>query len=270
LTDSDHDSTDAAPENADTMDDGYDEEGEYDEAGDDSGDGGTSRHRSVWIPVVVLVVVIALAGAGLGLWITRGGSSAAAGPEGVALQNVPDLAPASTTESGAPVGGITCRTSAQQKVKYHIHVHVAIFVNGGQRRIPAGVGIPPPQVHEHFADGLFIDNAVIGGCLYWLHTHVNDGVIHVESPYKGVFTLGQFFDIWNQPLGPNQVGSATGPVIVYENGKRFHGNPRDVPLLANAVIQLNVGQPVVPFQAMHLKVKGLCGEGKLNCSSKAG
>ena len=49
-------------------------------------------------------------------------------------------------------------------------------------------------------------------CYYWLHTHTNDGVIHVESPTQRLYTLGDFFDIWRQPLSARRVGAATGTI----------------------------------------------------------
>jgi hypothetical protein len=226
-----------------------------------------------WAPVLWSLVVLVLVGTGL----AGCGSSAAhtplvvESPEGVAIENAPDLAPASTTAAGQPVEGITCRTSAQQVVKYHIHVHVAIYVNGLEKRIPAGAGIPSPQLVEHIglgkplADELFVDNGV-GGCLYWLHVHSNDGVVHVESPYKHTFTLGQFFDIWGLPLGPDQVGPANGAVVAFENGRRYP-DPRSVPLLPQGVIQLGVGRPVVAFQPLVFKVNGLCSSSSRNCAS---
>jgi hypothetical protein len=241
---------------------------EHDADGPSEDEDDSPPPRRLWIPITVLVGVLALAGLGLGLWLS-GGTSATTGPEGVPIQPVPDLASADTTASGAPVDGIGCRTSMQQTVAYHIHVHVTIFVNGQPRRIPAGAGIASPRLDEHMANGLFVDNG-LSGCLYWLHVHANDGIIHVESPNNGVFTLGQFFDIWQQPLGPGEVGPAKGTVVAFENGKQFAGSPRDIPLLPHAVIQLDVGTPVVPFQPLTFKVTGTCGAGTLSCSSPSG
>lgn len=139
--------------------------------------------------------------------------------------------------TGATVDGIQCQTSEQ--VAYHIHAHLAIFVSGASRTVPAGVGIPgPQQVQSGFVVG--------GKCLYWLHTHDTTGIIHIESPAQRVYTLGQFFDIWGQPLSSTQVGSASGHVTVYLNGKPFAGDPRTIKLTPHAVIQLDVGTVVPP------------------------
>jgi hypothetical protein len=129
--------------------------------------------------------------------------------------------------TGATVDGIQCQTSEQ--VAYHIHAHLAIYASGDPQTVPAGIGIPG------------------GKCLYWLHTHDATGVIHVESPAQRAYTLGQFFDIWGQPLSTTQVGRATGNVTVFLNGKRFSGDPRSIKLTPHALIQLDVGK-VVPTQ----------------------
>jgi hypothetical protein len=51
-----------------------------------------------------------------------------------------------------------------------------------------------------------------GSCFAWLHTHSADGIIHTESPVTRTFTLGEFFDVWGQPLSSRQVGPAHRPV----------------------------------------------------------
>jgi hypothetical protein len=125
---------------------------------------------------------------------------------------------------GRTIDGVQCQTSEQAAV--HVHAHLAIFVNGSAQTVSQGIGIP-------------------GGCMYWLHTHDADGVVHVEAPQQRQYTLGTFFDIWGKPLGPSQVGGDRGTVVAYVNGQRFTGNPRDIPLTEKAVIQLGVGAPVV-------------------------
>lgn len=218
--------------------------------------------------LVAGAALVVLAGLGTGLAFGLSGSSTPppAGPEGVAVRNVPDLAPADTTMTGAPVDGITCRTSANEVVKYHVHVHVAVFVDGSERRLPAGAGIAQ-RFAMHLGNGLFVLNDANGGCLYFLHVHADDDILHIESPVKATYTLGQFFDLWGQPLGPDQVGPARGTVTAFENGAPFHGNPRDIPLLPQAVVQLDVGRPVVAYQPVPFKVTGICASTGAGCAA---
>jgi len=221
------------------------------------------RPRIIASSLIVLVIVVA--GTATAVLLTRT-PSAKVGPEGVVVLNVPNLAPASTTQTGKTVDGITCRPLAKETVKYHVHIHVEAFVDGKQMRLPAGIGITKPFVVQHYSSGPF-DDVGLYDCLYWLHTHVADGIVHVEAPAKQSFTLGQFFDVWGQPLGPNQVGPAKGKVVVYENGKRLTGNPRLTPLSPHGDIQIDVGTPVVAFQPFTFKVSGACGQGTLSCST---
>lgn len=243
------------------------DESEVDEDFPADEEGHEGGRRGQRFPLIILAVVTLAGGLTLGLLYGLSGNSSPppATPEGVPVQHVPDLASPDTTAAGTPVDGITCRTAADQVVRYHIHILVDVYVDGRRVRIPAGVGIPPPRTVEHFPGGVFLDNGP-SGCLYWLHVHANDGVIHVESPFKATFTLGQFFDVWHQPLGPSQVGPERNPVTAFENGKRFIGNPRNIPLLPHAVIQLDVGRPVVPFVPEHFTVMGVCGAGVTSCA----
>jgi hypothetical protein len=109
------------------------------------------------------------------------------------------------------------------------------------RPIPAGVGIVSP-VAEATADGPFY---AASRCDYWLHVHTQDGVIHIESPTARTYTLGEFFDIWGQPLSSTRIASATGRLTVFVNGERYLGNPRDIELGSHLDIQIDVGAPTV-------------------------
>ena len=142
---------------------------------------------------------------------------------------------------GATVDGIRCEASEQ--VLFHIHAHLAVFVDGQPAVVPEGIGIAPPRSVQQYASGPFV---LGGSCFYWLHSHTNDGVIHIESPIRRTYTLGNYFDVWNQPLSATQVASAHGPVTAYLDGRRFTGDPRTIPLGLHAVIQLDVGTNVAP------------------------
>lgn len=226
------------------------------------------------------VVVVAGAGLGLGLGLSGSGSGSspgsgaspgsssyaalsslgalaaapspgALGPEQVPIPNAPVLAGTSAATAGQAIDGISCDTSEQ--TLFHIHTHLTIFVNGQQRQVPAGIGIPDAAAQQT-QTGPFIDS---GKCFYWLHTHAADGIIHIESPVQRTYTLGEFFDEWEQPLGPTQVGPAKGKVTVLVNGKVFTGNPRNVPLGSHENLQVEVGTPLVAPETINWSNTGL-------------
>jgi hypothetical protein len=167
--------------------------------------------------------------------------AATVGPEDVLLEQGPQLAPASTTLPGTTVDGIQCAPIEQ--LAYHIHAHLQVYVDGAPRQLPPGIGLVGP-VAQQTPNGAFYGAQK---CYYWLHTHAADGIIHIESPTQRVYTLGDFFDEWGQPLSASQVGPAVGKVTAFLNGKPWTKNPRAIPLKAHAVVQLNVGTPQVPF-----------------------
>jgi len=161
------------------------------------------------------------------------------GPEVPPVENGPNLAPAGSPSPGQTVDGIQCGTGEQ--LAFHIHSRLTIFVNGRPRTVPYGVGMADPQRQP----GLGIPFVAGGACFSWLHTHAADGIIHIESPVHRTFTLGNFFDIWGQPLSRTQVGPAKGQVTALYNGQVWTGDPRDIPLNAHSQIQLEVGKPLV-------------------------
>jgi hypothetical protein len=173
------------------------------------------------------------------------------GPERVPIPGGPALAGTSAATAGQAIDGISCQ-SAEQTI-FHIHTHLTIFVNGQQRPVPAGIGIPG-AVAQQTSAGAFIDS---GSCFYWLHTHAADGIIHIESPLQRTFTLGDFFDEWGQPLSAGQVGPAKGRVVAIVNGQVWQGNPRNVPLGSHENLQLEVGTPRVAPETINWSITGL-------------
>lgn len=224
------------------------------------------KRRRNWLISLGAVVIVAAAAVGIVLAVSgnKSGPAAAAsspklklaalstlgtlkpapppgpkGPEGVPVPPAAPLAGLSSAATGQAVDGISCSTSEQ--TIFHIHIHLTVFVNGSARQVPAAIGIPGAQA-QSTPQGPFI---ATGTCFYWLHTHAADGIIHVESPIHRTYTLGNFFDEWGQPLGPDQVGPATGTVTAIYNGQRYIGNPRNIPLNRHAQIQLEVSKPLV-------------------------
>jgi hypothetical protein len=133
---------------------------------------------------------------------------------------------------GQPIDGITC--GGMEYGTLHVHTHIAIFYKGKQVQIPRLIG-----------------GAQVPGCLYWIHTHFMDGIIHVESPViapegSAGFDLGMFFDIWGQPLTRDDVAGLKGDVIAYVNGAPYDGELRLIPLKSHQQIVLEIGSPTVP------------------------
>ena len=117
------------------------------------------------------------------------------GPETVPIPAAAALAGTSAATAGQAIDGISCQTSEQ--TIFHIHTHLTLFVNGQPRQVPAGIGIPD-AVAQPTQAGPFVGS---GACFYWLHTHAADGIIHIESPVKRTYTLGEFFDEWGSRSG---------------------------------------------------------------------
>jgi len=84
-------------------------------------------------------------------------------------------------------------------------------------------------------------------CLYWIHTHTPDGIIHIEAPQDRSFTLGDFFNIWGQPLTRMDAAIAHGtksePLRIWVNGKLYAGDPRKIALTPHADIVIEAGPP---------------------------
>jgi hypothetical protein len=165
------------------------------------------------------------------------------GPEVVPIPQVAVLAKPQALKLNQTVDGVKCQII--EKLAFHIHAHLAIFVNGKQKQVPFGIGIGPPLRGQNFAAGPFVTQ---GSCFAWMHTHTADGIIHEEAPVKQTFTLGQFVAVWGIKLSTTQVGPAHGKVTTLVNGKIWSGDPNAIPLADHALIQLDVGSPVVGEQ----------------------
>ncbi len=128
----------------------------------------------------------------------------------------------------APVNQISCDRGEQ--LAFHIHAHLSIFLNGQAVTVPSAIGIAS------------------GGCLYWLHTHTPDGIIHMEAPHAQSFVLGDFLNIWKQQFSqfnyPAVLDRTTG-WQTFVDGKAVTGNFREIPLKAHILITLAYHSPGV-------------------------
>ena len=134
---------------------------------------------------------------------------------------------------GQAIGAIPCESGEQ--LAAHTHAHLLILRDGFSQTVPQYVGIPGAPL--------------LSKCIYWMHTHDRTGLIHVEAPRPQTFTLGQFFDIWGQPLTATQVALnpvGTGGLKAFVDGKAFAGDPRSIELKAHTQVVLEIGKQVTP------------------------
>jgi hypothetical protein len=112
----------------------------------------------------------------------------------------------------------------------HIHAHLDVLVDGQAVPVPADIGI---DIHRRTISPL--------------HTHDTSGVLHIESPVKRQFSLGEFFSEWQVSLSQDSVGAlraGDGKVVrVFVNGTRWNGNPGAIMLGAHDEIAVLYDRP---------------------------
>jgi hypothetical protein len=161
----------------------------------------------------------------LGASVALGGILVAAAPYATSMAS---QGPQLHVPSGEPVGGISC--DAMEGQRLHIHQHLVVLDHGRAIPIPANIGIPAGAQ-----------------CLYWVHTHTPDGIIHIEAPTDRTFTLGDFFRVWAQPLSRTAAGTAHAnkgtSLKIWVDGKPYTKDPATIPLTAHADIVIEAGPP---------------------------
>ncbi|WP_199189508.1 hypothetical protein [Trinickia dabaoshanensis] len=139
-----------------------------------------------------------------------------------------------TGGAGASIDGLACTPSTASN--YHVHAHLAIVYNGQWLQLPEHIGL-------------------LSQCTYEMHTHDHTGIIHIEAPDVNNYTLGDFFDIWGQPLTSTNVAGLTGDVVAYVNdngeARRYMGDLRALPLVSLRDVTLQVGTPAVSTLATY-------------------
>jgi hypothetical protein len=121
------------------------------------------------------------------------------------MPNAPQLAAPSAAPPTVPVDGIRCLGNEQ--LRFHIHAHLAVYVNGAARRLPGGIGIVSPQVSQTAVETY----VGAGGCFYWLHTYAADGNHPRQVTGHADVHTGRLLRRLGQRLGERQLGPATEP-----------------------------------------------------------
>ncbi len=131
-----------------------------------------------------------------------------------------------------PVGRFRCGNAGRR-----FGVHLELFARRQVVIIPAGIGVARPS-RTTFA------RVRPGGCTYPLRTLDPTGVVEVRSGAGP--TLGDFFAVWGQPLGPRRIAGFRGRVVAFVGGRRWRGDPRAIQLTRHAQIVLALGGYVPP------------------------
>ncbi|MEU6849237.1 hypothetical protein ABZ901_04785 [Actinacidiphila alni] len=193
------------------------------------------KRRRIAIGVAVLAGAVTLAACGSGSDSTSDDSkgagnspSATGSTDGKpAAASVAWPAPA---DASAQVKAAGLPMLGQEGQVLHIHSHLDVFVDGKAVTVPALIGID--EAKQQISP---------------LHTHDTSGVVHIESPVKADFTLGEFMTEWNVPLTKDTLGTLkTGggkELHVYVNGKEQTGDPAAIKLAAHEEIALVYGAP---------------------------
>jgi len=101
--------------------------------------------------------------------------------------------------------------SMSAQIVMHIHPRLYIEMDGQTYMVPQNVGIDPSMWKDHSLDQYGMTGMAP------LHTHTNDGIIHVESNVKRDYTLGEFLDIWGIDLKGKTVNATSNgePITDY-------------------------------------------------------
>ena len=147
---------------------------------------------------------------------------------------------------GQPVAGLRCTPTVGSHA--HLSIHLSIYVQNRAVAVPAGIGIVAPAQPGVVA----LASQGKTNCLYPLHVYENDNIIHAELFNDQTYYLGQFFDIWGQPLSRTQVSGyhvAADQSLAFEifdaNGDQhmYTGDPRKIPLMEHETIVVLLNSP---------------------------
>jgi len=182
----------------------------------------------VAVIAVVVIVVVARSGdhtqtGADATSVSNSPATAAVGADNLPPWPAPSDATAAAGRAGLPM------LSSEGNVE-HIHVHLDVLVDGQPVSVPASIGID--EVHPGISP---------------LHTHDDSGVIHIESPVKRQFSLGEFFTEWGVSLSGDNIGGLRTrdgkSVRVYVNGQPGTGDPAAIMFNQHDEIAVIYGAP---------------------------
>jgi len=104
--------------------------------------------------------------------------------------------------------------------------------------VPAGIGTRPPRAA--------VDGRITAARCYGDLVTIDPTGIVLLRPESGL-RLGSMFRSWGQQLSARQLASfGGGRVVAFVDGRRWHGQPANVPLAPRSEVVLEIGPRVPP------------------------
>jgi hypothetical protein len=126
------------------------------------------------------------------------------------------------------IGGIQC--DKIEHLVFHNHTKLVVKIQNKTQNIPGGLGIIP------------------NNCIFWLHTHDESGIIHIESPLNQTYTLGQFLNIWKTFDNSSFINNLSAvsdnhDINIFSNGVAIDPSSIDfnsIPLKDKSIITMDI------------------------------
>ena len=119
----------------------------------------------------------------------------------------------------------------EEMLSVHYHAHLDINADGKAVAVPPYIG--------------YVIKCAKPVGLAPLHTHQQDGIIHIENSAPATFVLGQFFIEWGVRLSADCVGGLCAgkgkELAFFVNGKRVAGDPAAIVLHKHDEIAIEYG-----------------------------
>lgn len=152
--------------------------------------------------------------------------------------------------NGQTVDGVLPCVSTMYTNAYHVHAFVGVIYQKQEMALPDAIGL-----YGYGPESSGVTNGA--KCYYYLHTHDATGMIHIESPSNvslgsGVYTLGNFLDVWGQTLSTTGLGNFSGAVHVFVAKPAlrslysgpftaYTGDPHAIKLYSHEAIWIEIG-----------------------------
>lgn len=153
--------------------------------------------------------------------------------------------------NGQVVDGLAC--GPLREGSNQAQVGLSFYADGREQQWPAGIGLVLPKGPDTVAQA----SNGLNQCAYPVHMEGSGGIAHLVGSPATTYTLGQFFDVWGQPLTRTRVAGyqadASHPLtfVVFDakgTPAPYTGDPRAIPLTPGTTVVILYNSPNVQPQ----------------------